>query len=439
MRRQVLPVSDASHREKGYSLEEEKRRTHLVFTQQLESCLELAVVERPDNFPQVRLEVEELSEIRVLEDASAELRAVEAGERGDDGVEGDVGRRDELRESGEDRVSMRAEGEGKRRRKAVVDRRLWKGNEGSKGEERGKEKTNMSRSIHQRLTPNSRKRHRRLIVRPRSEESHSARNRQPLQHDLPLPLLLRLDRILRRRDHAGKVDRRGLVFRGGRGGGEGGFDGGFGFDDVVADEGVVGHVERDLCGVTSRRTLVSTLRKEEEEKAARATHLDDSQAHLENVLARRAELATLRVAPDRPLEISDAVLEAGEVAVTHLRIFEKMTRGTGRRRMELWDKGEGAGRVDGEGTDQVSKRVLQAEEDEVGKERTRIDSLIKLVTYPLSSTSSLSCPLCASLLALSIHSRSTLSSLPSAFACCTQLTAVESCSSPDSTARMALR
>lgn len=49
------------------------------------------------------------------------------------------------------------------------------------------------------------------------------------------------------------------------------------------------------------------------------THLDDAEAHLEDVLAGGAELAALGVRPDRALEVSRAVEEAGEVAVAHLQ------------------------------------------------------------------------------------------------------------------------
>lgn len=45
-------------------------------------------------------------------------------------------------------------------------------------------------------------------------------------------------------------------------------------------------------------------------------------------------------------------------------------------------------------------------------ELTLIDSLIKLVVYPFNSTSSLSIPLCASLLVFSTQGRSTPNSFP---------------------------
>jgi hypothetical protein len=48
----------------------------------------------------------------------------------------------------------------------------------------------------------------------------------------------------------------------------------------------------------------------------------------------RAELAALGVAPDGALEVTGAVLEAGEVAVTHLRFEEGGGKGRRKGRKE---------------------------------------------------------------------------------------------------------
>jgi hypothetical protein len=90
---------------KGTRQERRLEETHLMLLQQLQPGPELTVVERPNDLTKVRLEVEELAKVGVLEDTSAKLCAIEGGEGGEDGVEGDVGRGDEL--CGEERVSPR--------------------------------------------------------------------------------------------------------------------------------------------------------------------------------------------------------------------------------------------------------------------------------------------------------------------------------------------
>lgn len=49
-----------------------------------------------------------------------------------------------------------------------------------------------------------------------------------------------------------------------------------------------------------------------------ASHLNDAETHLEDMLTRRAVLATLGVRADGALQVTHAVLEASEVAVAHL-------------------------------------------------------------------------------------------------------------------------
>lgn len=51
------------------------------------------------------------------------------------------------------------------------------------------------------------------------------------------------------------------------------------------------------------------------------TDLDDADAHLEDVLTRRAVLPTLRVRPDRSLQVSSPVEEPREIPMSHLRVL----------------------------------------------------------------------------------------------------------------------
>lgn len=103
----------------------------------------------------------------------------------------------------------------------------------------------MPRRATQRLLPHPGERPRRTLIVAQSQVRHSRRHRQTLLHRQPFLLLRRLARFDGWRDHAGHVGRRGLglpclrsVER---------FKRRFGFDDVVADKGVVAQLERDLC------------------------------------------------------------------------------------------------------------------------------------------------------------------------------------------------